>query len=178
MPPLCTAAAGGSVEVVQDLLLPSGADPTIEAGYLGTPLDVARDRLARIIRTAPVNRRREQEPDAQLLVCLLQTTNIWQASLEGDLGRVRHLLDFEGADVDSRNPYGCTALHYACMGGMPQVIELLLERGAFVHAKTKLGRPRGRQQEEWVATIFTGSRGRERSESESERARSCHCEYS
>ena len=168
------AAAGGSVEVVQDLLLPSGADPTIEAGYLGTPLDVARDRLARIIRTAPVNRRREQEPDAQLLVCLLQTTNIWQASLEGDLGRVRHLLDFEGADVDSRNPYGCTALHYACMGGMPQVIELLLERGAFVHAKNKIGQtPEDVSKEEWVVTMLhRESRERkERKRKAKERAR-------
>jgi hypothetical protein len=170
------AAAGGAVEVVQDLLLPSGADPTIEAGYLGTPLDVARDRLARLQRSAPVNSRREQEPDAQLLLCLLQTTNIWQASLEGDLGRVRHLLDFgEGMRADARNPYGCTALHYACMGAMPKVIELLLDRGASVRAKNNIGQtPEDVAKEAWVVDMLDrearGRRERRRERKERHRA--------
>lgn len=164
------AVAGCAVEIVQDLLLPSGADPTTEVDFLGTPLDVARNRLDRLRRTAPANKLREQEPKFELLVCLLQTTNIWQASLEGDYARVKHLLDFDQMDVNAQNPYGCTPLHYACMSATPKVIELLLNRGAYVHVKNKIGqKPEDVSEEAWVADALARE-SRERKERKRERA--------
>jgi ankyrin repeat protein len=44
-------------------------------------------------------------------------------------GAVRALLEL-GCPVDTRGSHGATALHWACWKGYPDLVELLLDRGA------------------------------------------------
>jgi hypothetical protein len=143
------AASGGAARIVYELLLPNGADPTIETDYIGTPLDVAEARLNRLQRMAPPQKLLNEEPSHQLLVNLLQTTSIWQACQLGDLPRVKHLIEFQGIDeenfvppihtIDEPNRYGCTPLHYACMKEQAHIISYLLDQGASTKLKNNLG---------------------------------------
>jgi hypothetical protein len=140
------AAGGGALDIILDLLLPNGADPTTEAEFVGTPLDVAEQRLDLLRRMSGDQKLKSLEPRYQTLVCLLQTSTLWQASLDGDLPRVRHLLEFDGGGgrpvhrPNDQNIYGMTSLHYACMGGHAPIISYLLkERGAKTNKKNNLG---------------------------------------
>jgi len=58
--------------------------------------------------------------------------------LEGHTAVVELLLA-AGADVDAKNNYGWTALHYAAAYGHADVVELLLEAGADIKAKNNSG---------------------------------------
>ena len=163
------AAAGGAANIVLHLLLPCGADPNVEANYVGTPLDVATQRLSKLKRSGQPQDLIEKEAAHQLLVCILQTSSIWQASRDGDLPRVQHLLEYtynndtvneddntnnsnnsnnsnnqeEGSvaqhEVNDSNIYGMTPLHYACMGEQAHVIRYLLESGAETNISNNLG---------------------------------------
>lgn len=66
-----------------------------------------------------------------------------EASFHGDLDVVRRLLDADpkGArgHLRSRDPVGMTALHRAVWGGHPEIVKLLLERGAEVEARDGAG---------------------------------------
>ncbi|XP_068686584.1 ankyrin repeat domain-containing protein 39-like isoform X2 [Montipora foliosa] len=64
---------------------------------------------------------------------------IWQAALDGNIKRVRSLLD-KGGDPDARDGSGYTALHYASRSGHANICLLLLERGADVNAQTRSGK--------------------------------------
>lgn len=55
--------------------------------------------------------------------------DLFQAAAEGDLARVRALLD-AGTDPDTAHRYGATALTFASDKGHTEVVRLLLERGA------------------------------------------------
>jgi hypothetical protein len=52
-----------------------------------------------------------------------------RAATTGDIAKVKELLD-KGVDPNAANPYGGTALVYACDKGYPEIVKLLLERGA------------------------------------------------
>lgn len=52
-----------------------------------------------------------------------------KAATRGDLSDVNTILD-KGADVNSRDQFGRTALHWASLGGQPEVARLLLANGA------------------------------------------------
>ena len=164
------AAAGGASDIVLHLLLPCGANPEIEAEYIGTPLDVATQRLSKLQRSANPQDLREKEEQHQLLVCMLQTSSVWQACRDGDLPRVQHLLEFVHHDVDEEdekstaaidttaahspndpNVYGMTPLHYACMGEQAHVIRYLLQMGAHTNVQNNLGQlPNDLTNKEWV----------------------------
>ncbi|XP_038152546.1 ankyrin repeat domain-containing protein 39 [Cyprinodon tularosa] len=54
---------------------------------------------------------------------------IWSAAMDGDLLRVRQLLQ-KGTDANSRDSAGYTALHYGSRNGHLSVCAFLLENGA------------------------------------------------
>jgi ankyrin repeat protein len=60
------------------------------------------------------------------------------ASKKGDVEKVKKLLK-EGADVNAKDRFGFTPLHYTALNGHFEVVKLLIERGADVNAKTNGG---------------------------------------
>lgn len=58
-----------------------------------------------------------------------------RASFKGHVIRIGHLLDLH-ADIDYRDERGLTALHYAIFGGQEAAVQLLLDRGADLNAKS------------------------------------------
>ena len=60
------------------------------------------------------------------------------AALRGDLEKVESLLD-KGANVNAKDGYGRTPLHYAAWYGHLDIVKLLLDRGADVNAKGNAG---------------------------------------
>lgn len=56
------------------------------------------------------------------------------AARKGDAAAVKQLLD-QGANVNSKNRYGSTALFFACDRGHFDVVKLLVERGADMNVK-------------------------------------------
>jgi hypothetical protein len=61
------------------------------------------------------------------------------AVYEGDLEKVKKLLD-EGEDINAKDDYGRTPLHYASINGDLDIIKFLVEKGANVNAKDDYGR--------------------------------------
>ena len=61
-----------------------------------------------------------------------------QATEAGDIVQMQALLA-QGAEVNTRNAHGWTALHVAAAGGDPALIALLLQHGADVHAQSHIG---------------------------------------
>ncbi|MGB6064639.1 MAG: ankyrin repeat domain-containing protein [Desulfomonilaceae bacterium] len=63
---------------------------------------------------------------------------LMEAICRNDLNQVQKVLDL-GANVNSRDDRGETALMVACFEGHAEIVGLLLKRGADVNAKTKYG---------------------------------------
>lgn len=62
-----------------------------------------------------------------------------QLALEGDLDRVKELLD-SGTKFDSPNPDGRTALMSAAYNGHTEIVKVLIEKGASVDRRDLMGR--------------------------------------
>src|SRR5580698_5198173 len=62
------------------------------------------------------------------------TDDLLAATRKGDLAQVKALLD-KGANVNSKSPYGSTALFFACDRGHVAVVKLLIDRGADVNVE-------------------------------------------
>lgn len=129
--PIDLAVRGGHAEAVR-LLLEAGADPA-SIGLSGDSLTTAaRDRghegVARLLQEACDRQARlkpeEDEADHQ----------IHAAAEEGDIDRVRALLDFDPQLVHRCDRKGGTPLHRAVAGQGREVAGLLLDRGADIHA--------------------------------------------
>jgi ankyrin repeat protein len=69
------------------------------------------------------------------------TEVLFEAAGSGDIDRVRTLLE-QGADVNAAQGDGMSALHNAARAGNATVAELLIENGANVEAKTRIGEHR------------------------------------
>jgi ankyrin repeat protein len=66
------------------------------------------------------------------------TEFLFEAAGNGDIDRVRALLE-QGADANAAQGDGMSVLHHAARSGNATLAELLIEKGANVEAKTRLG---------------------------------------
>ncbi len=73
-----------------------------------------------------------------LLAAAAPTKTLFDAAGEGDVEKMRALLA-EGADVNAAQGDGMTALHRASQAGNTAMAELLIEAGARLEARTRLG---------------------------------------
>ena len=63
---------------------------------------------------------------------------LFDAVKSGDLAEVERLLN-AGADIEARDRWGNTPLHYACINGHTEVARMLLDHGADVGARDQWG---------------------------------------
>jgi uncharacterized protein len=111
--PIALAAEVNNLEAIK-LLVNAGGDPNIPTAFGTTPLMLASGAATDVQRARSVEER-------DLAV---ETT--------------RYLLD-HGADVNAVGEFGWTALHAASYQGLTDVIELLVNKGAKLETKDKLG---------------------------------------
>lgn len=71
-----------------------------------------------------------------LLVRHCPALNFWEASIVGDVDRLRRLVNEDPSLVSERSPDGFTGLHFAAFFGNPDAVEALLDAGASVTART------------------------------------------
>ena len=129
--PLTLAAAGGKMALIE-LLVQHGADGKPRGGRQDTPLiraakfrrvDAVRFLLSRGLgHVDDVNRRQESA--------------LLEACRAGSVGVAEELLK-HGAKLDQANVNGLTPLLAAAEAGSLDLVTLLAERGADVHARTK-----------------------------------------
>jgi ankyrin repeat protein len=141
-PPIHFAVREGHTEIVQ-MLLDAGADAEWN-GYYGLSLiDMAKERGHDAIATllAETRKRRGRTPPLEAR----QDHPIHAAAQAGDVRRVRELLDADPSLANRGDHAGGTPLHRAAAGSSRQVIQLLLDRGADIHAihGVGLGSPGG-----------------------------------
>ncbi|MCP3059245.1 ankyrin repeat domain-containing protein [Myxococcus sp. K38C18041901] len=142
------------VQVVR-ALIEAGADVNARDNHQQTPL----------IRALPSETTPENEALAMEIIALLKTAGGKVASdvTDGNSGAFRwttaklfrEVLD-AGGRLDARNEKGETPLHSAIVSGDPDVIQLMLERGAEANAidgrgRTPLGIALRTKEEVWVA---------------------------
>jgi len=130
-PPIHFAVREGHVEIVR-MLLDAGADSEWNGHYGLSLIDLAKERghdnvmaLLEETRTrrgrTPPSETREDHP-------------IHTAAQAGHVRRVRALLDADPSLVNRGDRAGGTPLHRATAGSAREVITLLLDRGADIHA--------------------------------------------
>lgn len=61
--------------------------------------------------------------------------NMIEAVKQGDLERVRAILESDDRLANQGDESGATPLHYATLNGHRQIVQLLLERGADINSK-------------------------------------------
>jgi len=59
--------------------------------------------------------------------------NLIEAVQQGQVERVKKILDADGGLVNQRDETGAAPLHYAALNGHRQVVQLLLKRGASIN---------------------------------------------
>jgi ankyrin repeat protein len=126
--PMHFAVRSGHLKAVQ-MLLDAGADPEWNGYHEGSLIEMARDRghesVARLLEDAR-QRMGRVAPGAD--------HPIHRAAQLGDLDRVREMLDTDPSLLERGDRIGGSPLHRAVMGSARKVVELLLDRGADIHA--------------------------------------------
>ena len=75
--------------------------------------------------------------DLTALLASGPTLTIFEAAAVGDVHQVRQLIDADRAVLGQRSEDGWTTLHLAAHFGRVEVVNLLLARGADVHARSE-----------------------------------------
>lgn len=91
-----------------------------------------------------------------MFVRLLDREAIHNAARKGDVIEAKKILDAHPEYVNLRNRLELTPLHEAAWNGQPGVLELLIQRGADVHAKWHLART---GDGDWNALHITAIQG-------------------
>ena len=126
-------ASDGRAELL-DLLLSHGAEQLLEekcgpgeegrwCGYTALQLAAKRGRHA----------------FARRLIEVGASYDILSAVALGDIARISERLDQDDAELTTTDAYQATALHWAVARDQKRVAELLIERGADVHATDQFG---------------------------------------
>ena len=135
LPAVHFAAREGHADAVR-LLLDAGADPERNGLNDRSLSEMARERghdeIAQMLERTRARRGRVLAQPADHPIHL--------AAGRGDAAEVARLLDAEPSLVDLGDRLGGTALHCAVLGGARDVVTLLLDRGANVHAIHGSGR--------------------------------------
>ena len=130
-PPIHYAVREGHLEVVQ-LLLDAGADAEWNAYYGSGLIDMAKERghdaIARLLEKTRDRRGRAAAAEDR------EDHPIHLAAQEGDVRRVRALLDADPSLLNRGDRAGGTPLHRAVEASARDVVELLLDRGANIDA--------------------------------------------
>ena len=128
-PAIHFAVREGRAEAVQ-LLLDAGADPEWNGLHDGSLIVMARERGHTDIATLL-----EQTRDRRgRILARADSHPIHDAITRDDTAEVRRLLDADPSLVDIGNEIGASPLHRATGRGAHDLVALLLERGANVHA--------------------------------------------
>jgi ankyrin repeat protein len=132
--PIHFAVREGHLEAVQ-ILLESGADPEWNGYHDGSLIEMARDRrherIAQLLEEARQRRGR---------VAPVGDHPIHVAAQADEIERVRKFLDDDAILLERGDGAGGTPLHRAVIGSARRVIELLLDRGANIHAVHSVAR--------------------------------------
>ena len=131
LPAVHFAAREGHAEAVH-LLLQSGADPEQNGLHDRNLIEMARERgheqIARML---------EQERERLGRVAAQSADHpIHRAAARGEIDAVRAFLDTDATLVDRGSRRGATPLHCAVLGASRQMVSLLLDRGANIHARS------------------------------------------
>ena len=128
-PAIHFAVREGHTDAVR-LLLEAGADPEWNGMHDGSLISMAKDRghaqIAQLLESTRDARGRVIAGSDDLPIHLAITRN--------DVDQVRRLLDADPRLVDRGNAAGASPLHRAVGRGLADLVALLLERGANVHA--------------------------------------------
>jgi ankyrin repeat protein len=132
--PIHFAVRSGRLEAVR-MLLDGGADPEWNGHHDGSLIEMAQERghdaVVQLLAEARERRSRvvpgEEHP-------------IHKAAQADDAARVRELLDADPSLVNRGDRSGGSPLHRAAIGSAWRVIDLLLDRGANIHATHSVAR--------------------------------------
>ena len=106
------------------------AEITQEPPAAGGPKEVAKEASKPRAEAQPV----AATPSAQTVPLSLHAV-----VAKGDIDAARKMVE-QGADIEARDPgTGASVLHYAVMRGNPDILALLMGRGADVNSRTKNG---------------------------------------